>query len=137
MLEEWPSGVTNEEEIMRKFPKKKSGGLFTVKLVLFKTKAEGKNEGRLSLLICGDRERYVSWHTLTRLNNEFKQKFGKDMPGLISCYNGQVRSSFRYDQFLAESTMIEKAFLAAKIPENVINADLSGSNSTISTAIVN
>lgn len=59
------------------------------------------------------------------------------MPGLISYYNGQVRSSFRYDQFVAESTMAEKVFLAAKIPENVINADLSGPNPATSTANVN
>jgi len=119
--------------------RKKKERLFPVNMVLFNTKAEGKNEGRLSALFCGDPDqvRYVSWHAMSRLNREFRQKFGKDMPGLTPYYKDQVRSEFRRDQFMAKSTMAEKIFLAAKIPENV-NAYLFGElNPTTTTDMVN
>ena len=119
--------------------RKKKERLFPVNMVLFNTETEGKNEGRLSALICDDPDqaRYVSWHAMSRLNREFRQKFGKDMPGLTPCYKNHVRSKFRYDQFMAKSTMAEKIFLAVKIPENV-NAYLSGKlNQTAMTDMVN
>ena len=103
-----------ENAVMLINPKKEPPEPAKLRLVL--TIKDGKGSRMIKVVVRGKKEpRYTDRHRFVFLAEEFKGKFGREIPGFNLNYEGIVRGQFNMNTFLLQATPEEIVFVQQRL----------------------
>lgn len=59
---------------------------------------------------------YIGWHDMVMLRRQFQKEFGRKLPGVIDCYEGEIRTTFNHHVFWLGSSDKEKSWMKTCLP---------------------